>query len=403
MSIKAGKEDFQWLTSPAADEWIEDAAAEESGNLVALTRRLRKKLGQVRTHLVLELVELRKRARVKFAHADRMYFTRLLLEQATDDRIASYKASRFAAGSALADLCCGIGGDLLAFAQRGPVTGIDRDGTTVELASANCRALGLDNAEVREANAAEVDVDEFDAWHIDPDRRPQGRRTTRLESHQPDLETLQRLRRLNPNGAIKLAPAATVPEDWSESVELEWIGSRRECRQQVAWFGTPARQAGKRAATVIVSDTGEPCTFAGQPEEEVDISFTIKQFLFEPHAAVLAAGLGGSLANRLSLAAIAPEVAYLTHDSLTQSPLLAAFEVIEVLPFDLKRIKKVLRTRGIGRLEVKRRRVQADPATVLKRLVPKGPNSAVLILAPGEDAVRAVLARRVAPKKEEIG
>ena len=65
---------------------------------------------------------LRVRARAKFgADADRMYLTAAGLEQATRAVVAEHRAARFAAAGAagVADLCCGIGGDLIALARAG--------------------------------------------------------------------------------------------------------------------------------------------------------------------------------------------------------------------------------------------------------------------------------------------
>ena len=45
------------------------------------------------------------------------FFTPVGWEQATDELIAAYKASRFPADGPVADLCCGIGGDLLVLAR----------------------------------------------------------------------------------------------------------------------------------------------------------------------------------------------------------------------------------------------------------------------------------------------
>ena len=89
------------------------------------------------------------------------------------------------------------------------------------------------------------------AWHCDPDRRADGRRTTRGELFEPPLDALARLLGQNSNAAIKLAPATEAPASWQASAELEWLGSRGECRQQVAWFGELARYPGRRAATVV--------------------------------------------------------------------------------------------------------------------------------------------------------
>src|SRR5690606_2819831 len=70
------------------------------------------------------------------------------LEQATRAPVAAHRAARLAAvlgaGASVADLCCGIGGDLLALARAGlSVTGLDRDPVAVEAARANLAACGL--------------------------------------------------------------------------------------------------------------------------------------------------------------------------------------------------------------------------------------------------------------------
>src|SRR5688500_5566620 len=110
------REDYRWLIGPTAAEWLTEAAA-WNGSSVALTARLRQSLPAPRAHLVLEQVQLRQKAREKFAAASRMFYTKLALEQATDESVAGYKASRFPAAGRVADLCCGIGGDLLSLAR----------------------------------------------------------------------------------------------------------------------------------------------------------------------------------------------------------------------------------------------------------------------------------------------
>ncbi len=66
-----------------------------------------------------------------------MFFATRPLEQATDEVVAAYKAGRFPPGRLMVDFCCGIGGDLLALASRGPVLGVDRDPVLALLAGAN--------------------------------------------------------------------------------------------------------------------------------------------------------------------------------------------------------------------------------------------------------------------------
>ena len=135
--------DYEWLVGPEGDRWLktaELAAKEEGMSLPRLAGKLRQDLPQTKAHLVLEQLELRRRGAEKFERAGSMFFSRLGLEQATDQWVAGYKAGRFAAGEPVADLCCGIGGDLLGLAQRGPVRAVDRNPIAVVLARANVSA-----------------------------------------------------------------------------------------------------------------------------------------------------------------------------------------------------------------------------------------------------------------------
>jgi len=182
MTNPAELADYEWLTSEVAAGELRDLAGRDEPLHVATTR-LRKSHSAVRAHLLIEQIELRRRGGAKFERADSMFFTRLGLEQATDQWVAPLKAKRFAAlfnEGPVADLCCGIGGDLLALAEVATAVGVDRDPNLAHLALANITAHG------QRASIVVVDVDEFDvgqfaAWHLDPDRRPQGRRTTAVE------------------------------------------------------------------------------------------------------------------------------------------------------------------------------------------------------------------------------
>ena len=390
-----GVEEYEWLVSPAAERWLEMAAGADEKSLVKMSLTLRKDLGVTRTHLVIAQAELRRRASSKFQHASRMFFTRQLLEQATDDQIAGYKAQRWPVDGRLADLCCGIGGDLMALAQRGPVVGIDRDPVAVVLAAANCRTAGLTSAEVQLADACGQDLAAFVAWHVDPDRRVEGKRRTRVECHEPDLDALERLLARNHQAAFKLAPAAGLPASWLEAAELEWIGNRGECRQQMVWFRDLARDPGRRSATVFAAGATEPRTVHGDARREIATAEVLGRYVFEPHAAVLAADLTGVLADQHALQCVSPGIAYLTGDQTLNDPALACFEVTEVLPLDPKHLREAVRVRAIGNLEVKKRGVKIDPEEVRKQIHPRGDHQATLIITPLKKKIVAILAQRV--------
>jgi SAM-dependent methyltransferase len=400
----AALEDYLWLTSPAADAWLTWAAASRLA-LTAKVAQLRTELSPRKTHLIMEQVALRDRAGEKFSAAEKMFFTPRSLEQATDEVVAAYKAERFSNRPRIFDLCCGIGGDLFALARQTETSGFDRDPTIATLAAANARVLFDESRnillasrrpEVHLREVEELDLADCSAWHIDPDRRPGGRRTTRVELHEPARSAIDRLLGQNSNASVKLAPAAQLPDSWSQSAELEWISRGRECRQLVAWFGDLAHVQGERRATVLGSGQGRARSIVGSRMTAPPPTAEIGRYLFEPDAAVLAAKLGDALAAEHALAAIAPGIAYWTGRQAISDPALACFEVLEVLPFRIKPLKELLRARRVGRLEIKKRGVELDPDATRQRLVLAGDEAATLLVARIGKRVTAILARRVA-------
>ena len=60
-----------------------------------------------------------------------------------------------------------------------------------------------------------------------------------------------------------------------------------------------------------------------------------------------------------------------------------------------KVLKAWVREHRVGTLEIKKRGIDVDPAELRKKLQPKGPNSATLLLARTQDGTRALVVRRV--------
>jgi len=324
-----------------------------------------------------------------------MFFTRKGLEQATDEQLAQYKAGRFEAGAPAFDLCCGIGGDLISLAGRGNAKGVDSDPVVALLAGANLRAQGVagDEEMILVQDAAGVSLGGM-AWHCDPDRRAQGRRATRGELFEPSLESLGGLLAQSGDAAIKLAPATEAPAAWSDAAELEWLGSRAECRQQVAWFGRLARHPGGRAATVVNS-AGDSRTIRGSSQSVPPPAATVGSYVYEPHAAVLAAKLEGALCEEHGLSPVSTGIAYLTGDEPIDDEALDAFEVCDVLPLDRRQVREYCREHKIGRLEIKKRGVDVEPDQLRREIAAEGDNEATLLVAPLAGRVRVVVARRL--------
>ncbi len=388
--------DYEWLTGSEAARWLEELAPTKEPVHRQLSR-LRKTLTAERARLVVQQIELRQRAATKFGDlAARMFFSNLALQQATDLRTARYKASRISSKIPVVDYCCGIGGDLLAFAQRGPATGWDRVPELAHLAKANLRAAQIDatsnvclgEVESQTPNAGEI-------WHVDPDRRIEGRRSTQIQWHSPGPELLDRWLISSPSGLLKLAPAAVVPERWSQHAELEWITHDRQCRQQVVWFGELASASGQRRATVLLKNSEAlAASFVGAPNVPSPIINKVCRYVYDTDPALRAAHLTGAFAVDWGLLALKSGGSYLTSDRLVSHPLLSCFEVLDQFPLRMATLSKHLRSLKVGQLEIKKRGVDTDPEQLRKQLKLSGSESATLLLTKIGNSEIALLARR---------
>ena len=380
-------EHYQWLLGPDGRECLRIASHEANrwSRMQGITA--------VQRQVVDTQVALRAKADAKFHAAAEMFFTAKGLQQSTDELIAAYKSLRFAQCDSIADYCCGIGGDLVQLGNAGRATGYDLDPLHVLLANANGEAIRV-NAVAENADVVDLDPRDVDAWHIDPDRRASGQRTVQLDCFQPPVETLQSMLEKNPNGAVKLAPATPVGDEWLQSAELQWIGHSRSCQQVVAWFGGLAQNPGQRVATLLES-ANEEVSFVGT-EQAPNLVDKVAGFVIEPHAVVLAAGLAGSLANGVGLDAVIPGGGYLTGDVPVDSPLLTTFQVLETMSFRPKKIRKRLADLSAGIVEVKQRGVKVDPATLQKQWRGSGSRELSVLVTRQGKSIIAIIAERYA-------
>lgn len=388
--------DYEWLTSSSAADWLVEFASSELP-LHRQLDQLRKTLSAERARLVVGLVELRRRAASKFGDlAAKLYFTDIALQQSTDLWTARYKASRLPCDVDVVDYCCGIGGDLLGFAERGPTTGLDRAPEIAHLANANLLAIGAPSTSCVSTGLVEDQIPTPDqVWHLDPDRRPEGRRSTQIQWHSPGPELVERWLSASPSGLLKLAPATVVPEEWADQAECEWISRDRQCRQQVVWFGELATSPGQRRVTSLPKlPTGNIATFVGSADVEAPLTNVVSKYVYDTDPAVRAASLTGALALEQELWALQHGAAYLTSEQPVEHPLLARFTVQDQLPLRVNALSKHLRGLGIGRLEIKKRGVETDPEKLRKQLKLQGDKSATLLLARQGESEIAILASR---------
>ncbi len=346
---------------------------------------------------VLTQAKLRKKAAGKFGEfASRMLFTEAGLEQATRLPVAARHAGRFrAAGlTRIADLGCGIGGDALAIAALDlEVTAVDADEVTAAIAAFNLAPFA--SATVEHRRAEDVSLRSIDGVYLDPARRTAGHtdtdRLTDPDDYTPSLGFAYELATGRSVG-LKLGPGFDrdlIPS----TAEAQWVSADGQVVELGLWFGALARSGIRRSALVLRGDDTHELTAEADSEDAE--TGELGEYLYEPDGAVIRARLIGDLARRLDGRMVSDGIAYITADVATETPFAAGFRVLETLPFAEKELKKALRARDIGTLEIKKRGVDVDPAALRTRLKLSGGRPATLILTRVGGRHTALLAERL--------
>ncbi len=342
----------------------------------------------------IRMAEGQRRGKAKFSRADRMWFERMGLEQSTAEPVARHKAQRFAGRTAtVVDLCSGVGGDALALASWVDVLAVDYDRSMCRRARWNAGVYGVGDHVFPVRSLAETISIPRGAWvHVDPDRRLRSlARAKRLEEYVPGLDYLLRLPALADGGAIKVSPASDFDLQFPrEQFETELVSLAGECKEATIWFGE-AVTCGRRA-TVLPS--GETWTDLDGADPRPPIGMVL-HFVHDPDPTLARSGLLEGFAARHGLRRYAPGIDYLTSFSPVESAFLSTFEVLAVLPLDLKRLKREIASRGIGTLEVKTRGLDLKPEELRAKLRGGGDLSATLLLSGGSGPAKAVIARRL--------
>ncbi|MFR9794458.1 THUMP-like domain-containing protein [Streptomyces sp. MS06] len=371
--------DLAPLLTPEGRALLDEVRGTEPAQELAVATRLRRDHPAELVSAALGQARLRQRAVAKFGAEDagRMFFTPNGVEQSTRAAVAAYRAARFRAlgVTSVADLCCGIGGDAIALARAGiRVLAVDRDPLTAAAARANAAALGLGALiEVRQADVADVDTSGYDAVFVDPARRGGRGRVFDPEAYSPPLSWAVDAARRRPRAALKIAPGVpheAVPGD----AEAEWISDGGDVKEAVLWFGTAP---GTVRATLLPG----PRTLTGRGLLDPAVR-PPGRYLYEPDGAVIRAHLVAEAAEELDGGLIDATIAYVTADELRPTPYASAYEITDRLPFNVKKLKALLREREVGVLTVKKRGSAVEPEELRRKVLPRphGKRSATVFL-----------------------
>jgi hypothetical protein len=380
---------LRWLRTPegAAAVALAGELLGQGLDVLPGLARLRAEVGPGHAGPAWELARLRARARPVFgADADVLVLTADTLEQAGRPTLAARRARRLLSGEvdSAADLGCASGTDTIALARAGAsVLAVDTDPLARELTAANVEALGVaDRVWVVAGDAVELvaaarggEVAGCGAAVLDPARRAGGRRQLDPDRWSPPWSTVATLLDRVPRAVVKVAPGLDH-ERVPAGVEAEWVSAGGSIVEALLW-GRAVSTVRRRASLVRADDVLE---LTADADPGPAPSGPVRGWLHEPDPAVIRSGLVSLVAADVGATLVDPTIAYLTSDAPTGSPWVSSYRVDEVLPFNLKRLKSLLRTRGVGRVVVKKRGSAVDPETLARRLRGPGAGTATVVV-----------------------
>jgi hypothetical protein len=367
------------LKSGEGARLMADLEKEADLSSAPLVMRLRSKWDSELVAMALQQETLRRKAAGKYTRASEMFFTKEGLEQASAEVVARHRAEQFAAradGHVL-DLCCGVGGDSVFLAAHRLVIGIDADADRVACAWLNAEAYGVaEKARFVVADVQKIQIGDRRSVFIDPSRREDGRRRG-LGWYQPSLDWCLELAGRAATVVIKAAPGIErdlVPEDWG----LEFVAVGRSLKEAVLW--SPSAGAPRRMASVLPGDA----QLIACPGERIEVA-SPGQYLMDPSPAVTRAGLVEDLARILHAWKIDSQIAFLTSDTRVPTPFGRWLRIEESLPWNINNLRKVLRARDVGQVDIRRRGLAGDTGQIARNLNLHGKVKATLVMTRVEE------------------
>ena len=329
-----------------------------------------------------EQVTLRHHAIEKLGADVSLLLTREGLEMMTPPAVAARRAARLAAlDLPILDLTCGLGGDLLAVVNAlttGPVgpsplrprsrekgsggegraIGLEKDPATAILAAANVPGATI----VRGDAAGPPFALAHSAIILDPSRRSAAGRRFDPAAFSPNWNTCLALLDESAAGVLKASPGldhTNIPAN----AEAEFVQLDRSMRECTIWTGVGAEPGLRRA---VLLPAGVELT--SEAPEAATGTIVPGAFVFDPESCVTRAGLVRHLAQILDARMMDPQIAYLTASAPAYHAMSACFEVLEVVPFSIARLRTALRAGHWRPVDIRRRAFPIEPPELLRLL-----------------------------------
>ena len=217
------------------------------------------------------------------------------LQLATPEIVAKYIAKRLKT-DIIADLGCGIGGQVIFFARVcRKVYAVDNDPEKLQYARENCRLYGVDNVEfiLGDALSSQVKEKVSDANIIFSDpARPLSEKERTLETLKPPITEIIRIYSdIIPDLAFH-APPQMPPERLTLNCEREYLSLNGQLNRLTLYMGS--LKCCEKSAVVLPGE--ERLCLTGAPKIWES---SLCEYVYEPEPSVVKAGLLDELAGTL--------------------------------------------------------------------------------------------------------
>ena len=284
------------------------------------------------------------------------------LQLSTPEIVAAYIAKRLKT-DIIADLGCGIGGQVIFFAQEcKKVYAVERNPEKLEYAKKNCELYGINKVEFILGDDLELTTIEkvSDATIIFSDpARPLSEKERTLSNLEPPITEILRLYSdITPELAFH-APPQMPPSRIGLDCECEYLSLNGQLNRLTLYFGAIKRC--ERSA-VVLPDEAQLCS----SDVAAIKPGSLKDYVYEPEPSVIKAELLNELAH--NVAEKGDEIFFykgdakrtlLTSSKLVGSPFFKdAYRVIGKVEMDIGMIKELLKSEKAGKVVL---RFDIDP------------------------------------------
>jgi hypothetical protein len=333
---------------------------------------LKKKYHDAPITELLHLYSIQQKAQKKLPFAMRWFFTEKSYQQASTFHLAKYHGSLFDEFHTVADLCCGIGSDLLMLSRKKTKCyAVDIDKNLLRLAENNMSFFHRKNIEYLDI-CAENFHHKCEAVFIDPDRRKHNRKMCKVEDISPNFSTIQKLIKKYANVAVKLSPIMDYEQNVFDDYSFDFVsenGEMKECLLKSGRLKT-SRRAVLLPHLTIFSEKGHPQTAISQ----------IDRWVYEPDSAIIRSHLVNDLAYEMKMRRIDQHIALLTSEIEPVETYGRKYRVIEVFDYNLTRLNSYLRSGGIGIVDIKTKGFSESVETFRKKLRLSGKAKVVIFI-----------------------